>query len=71
MSPHLEDVLFIVTVICLSVHNNTKTRFFNILKKFSTKKNGNFQIKKSDIFHIFAQKHRLWVLIRTASPGWF
>ena len=26
-----------------------------------------FQTKNSDIFHISAQKHRLWVLIRTAS----
>ena len=26
-----------------------------------------FSDKKSDIFHIFAQKHRLWVLVRTAS----
>ena len=29
-------------------------------------KNENFQIKNSDIFHIFAQKHRLWLLVRTA-----
>ena len=32
----------------------TKTRLFNILK-FSPPKTENFQIKKSDIFHISAQ----------------
>ena len=30
-----------------------------------------FQIKNSDSFHISAQKHRLWVLVRTASPRRF
>ena len=30
-----------------------------------------FQLKNFDIFPIFAQKHRLWVLVRTASHiGW-
>ena len=29
------------------------------------------QIKNSDIFHISAQKHRLWVLVRTASSRRF
>ena len=38
-----------------------------IHRKFHLKKTENFQIKNSDIFHIFAQKHRLWVLVRTAS----
>ena len=46
-----------------------KHDFSNILKILSQikKKNENFQIKNSDIFLISAQKHRLWVLIRTAS----
>ena len=30
-------------------------------------KNDNFQMKNVDIFLIFAPKHRLWVLVRTAS----
>ena len=35
--------------------------------KISPPKTGSFQTKNSDIFHISAQKHRLWVLVRTAS----
>ena len=35
------------------------------------KKNENFQIKNSDIFSRFCSKHRLWVLVRTASPRRF
>ena len=34
-------------------------------------KNENFQIKKSDMFHISAQKHRLWVFVRNASSRLF
>ena len=34
-------------------------------------KNENFQIKISDILHISAQKHRLRVLVRTASARRF
>ena len=43
-----------------------KYAYLNILK-ISPSKNENFQIKKSDIF----QKHRLWILIRTASVRQF
>ena len=32
-----------------------KTRLFKYIENFTTKKNENFQIKKSYIFHIFAQ----------------
>ena len=35
---------------------------------FSVVKNGNFQLKKFDIFSYFCSKHRLWVHVRTASP---
>ena len=52
---------------CRKVGNyeNTPTQIY---WKFTTKKNENFQIKKNpDIFHISAQKHWLWVLVRTAS----
>ena len=33
------------------------------IMKILPPKNENFQIKNSDIFHVFAQKHRLWVLL--------
>ena len=33
----------------------TKTRLFNYIENFTTKKNENFQIKNSDIFHISTQ----------------
>ena len=36
--------------------------------KFYLKKNENFQIKKFWYFSYFCSKHRLWVLVRTASP---
>ena len=47
-----------------------KHAFSNILKILPPK-NENFQIKKSDIFLISAQKHSLWVLGRTASARRF
>ena len=47
-----------------------KHAYSNILKILSLK-NENCQIKNSDIFHFSAQKHRLWVLIRTASVRQF
>ena len=43
-----------------------KHTYSNILK-ISPSKTENFQIKNSHIFHISAQKHRLWVVVRTAS----
>ena len=45
-----------------------KHAYSNILKILQLKKE-NFQIKNPDIFHISAQKHRLWVVVRTAPPG--
>ena len=42
-----------------------------IYRTFHLKKTENFQIKNSDIFHSFAQKHRLWVLVRTVSARQF
>ena len=42
----------------------TKTCLYKYIEKFTTKK-GKFSDKKSDLFHIPAQKHRLWVLVRT------
>ena len=44
----------------------TKTRLFKYNENF-TSKNWKFSDKNSDVFHISAQKHRLWVLVRTAS----
>ena len=43
----------------------TKTPLFKYIENFTTK-NWKFSDKNSDIFHISAQKHRLWVLVRTA-----
>ena len=47
-----------------------KHAYSNIMKILPPK-NENFQIKNSDIFHVSAQKHRLWVLVRTASMRQF
>ena len=44
----------------------TKTRLFKYIDSFTTKKKQSFQIKIL-IFFIFLLKHRLWVLVRTAS----
>ena len=38
-----------------SEHAITKTRLFKYTENFATKKKKNFQLKKSDIFHISAQ----------------
>ena len=38
----------------LAYHTITKTRLFKYIENFTTK-NENFQMKHSDIFHIFAQ----------------
>ena len=43
-----------------------KHAYSNILK-ISPPKTENFQRKNSDIFSYFCSKHRLWVLVRTAS----
>ena len=47
-----------------------KHAYSNILK-FLPSKNENLQMKNSDNFPISAQKHRLWVLVRTASARRF
>ena len=43
-----------------------KTSLFKYTENFTTKK-WKCSDKNSDIFHISAQKHRLWVFVRTAS----
>ena len=43
-----------------------KHAYSNILKILPPK-NENFQMKNSYIFSYFCSKHRLWVLVRTAS----
>ena len=48
------------------VHANILKILQQKKKKKKKKKKENFQIKKSDILYIFI-KHRLWVLLRTAS----
>ena len=47
-----------------------KQAYSNILK-FLPPKQENFQIKKSWYFSYFCSKHRLWVLVRTASARRF
>ena len=49
----------------------TKTNLFKYTENYTTKKIEKFSDKKSDIFLISAQKHRLWVLVRTASARRF
>ena len=49
---------------------NTKTRLFKYTEKNTTKK-WKFSDKKTDIFSYFCSKHRLWVLVRTASSRRF
>ena len=49
----------------------TKTRLFKYMENFTSKKTENFQIKNTDFFSYFCSKHRLWVLVRTASARRF
>ena len=64
----MTELIFTILLKSISI---TKTAYSNILKTLPPK-NGNFSDKKkSDIFHISAQKHRLWVLVRTASSRRF
>ena len=48
----------------------TKTRPFKYTENF-TSKNGKISDKKLWYFSYFCSKHRLWVLVRTASPRRF
>ena len=52
---------FIGYIFCI-----TKTCLFKYTENFTTK-NWKFSDKNSDVFHISAQKHRLWVHIRAPS----
>ena len=69
------SVLFWIIIILRSqqlyVINNfiTKTRLFKYIQKNFTSKNLKFSDKKADIFHISAQKHRLWVLLEPPRQG--
>ena len=53
----------------ITKHSSLRKHAYSNILKISPSKTENFQIKNSDIFHISAQKHRLWVLVRTASMG--
>ena len=48
----------------------TKTRLFQYIEKISSK-NLKFSDKKLRYFSHFCSKHRLWILVRTASARWF
>ena len=56
---------------CLPVNTRTQIHYENtpiqMYRKFHLQKTEIFQIKNSDIFSYFCSKHRLWVLVRTAS----
>ena len=54
-----------VVVICI-----TKTRLFKYIE-ILLPKTESFQIKILIFFSFFCSKHRLWVLVRTASPRRF
>ena len=41
--------------VCASVQSITKTRLFKYTENLTTKKNGNFQLKKSDILRTSAE----------------
>ena len=49
----------------------TNTLPFKNTENFTTKINWKFSDKDSDIFSYFCSKHKLWVLVRTASPRRF
>ena len=51
----------------LAFHGITKTRLFKYIEILQPKKKI-FRFKKNLIFSYFCSKHRLWVLVRTASP---
>ena len=55
----------------MEVKDITKTRLFKYIENFTTKKPERFQIKKLWYFSYFCSKHRLWVLVRTASARRF
>ena len=54
----------------LTLEHITKTRLFKYIENF-TSKNWKVSNKNSDIFSYICSKHRLWVLVRTASPKRF
>ena len=55
---------------CSGTSSITKTRLFKSIENFTTK-NCKFSDKNSDILLHFCSKHRLWVLVRTASARRF
>ena len=54
-----------------TLHCITKTRLFKYIEYFTTKKKWKFSDKKFWYFSYFCSKHRLWVLVRTASSKRF
>ena len=73
MITHYEAGFHFLSVVCSLFPKAiiTKTRLFKNIENFSSK-NWKFSHNNSDIiFHISAQKHRLWVLVRTASARRF
>ena len=54
-----------------SAHYHYENTPIQIYRKFHFQKTENLQIKKLWYFSYFCSKHRLWVLVRTASPRRF
>ena len=65
------DVQAYVLTQFLHIESTFRKHAYSNILKISPPKTENFQIKKSDNFLISAEKHRLWVLVRTASASYF
>ena len=64
----LRNPLFLMLRLILYHYRNTPIQIY---RKFHLQKLKNFQMENSDFFSYFCSKHRLWVLVRTASPRRF
>ena len=66
----LHIILLIKNSLHQKIHFITKTRLFKYMENFTSKKL-KFSDKKLWYFSYFCSKHRLWVLVRTASARRF
>ena len=58
----------------LELCKHYENSLFKYIENFITtkkKKKKKISVKKYNIFHISAKKHRLWVLVKIASVRWF
>ena len=68
--PYVRPLRFILLYSLSEGSHYENVSYSNILKILPPK-DANFQIRNSDILHISTQKHRSWVLVRTASARRF